>query len=255
MIAWTQRYPRRRNLIIATVLFCLAVGLFVGLQGQSLVYTGLSLAAACRGDLHNDLAWDERAYGHPTAIGPALNAAAERVPADAARELALSKCSMQTADANRHLQDALAIAPMSSYVLLQVAFASLPIDPRVARALIERDPSDYVALMVDRVVTFRAGLDSDSDPDIVRGLTRYRFYVDPLHAQTWFVDSLSNISMERKADILRRHGTKEREIAAYRSAAREIVTSAPPHLDPQILAFAERDTLPQPSSRQTRPSK
>jgi hypothetical protein len=255
MIAWTQRYPRRRNLIIGTVIFSLAVGLFLGVRGQSLVYTGLSYAAACRGDLHNDLAWDERAFGFATAIAPVLDAAADRVPADAARELALSKCSMQTVDATSHLRRALAIAPMSSYVLLQVAFDSLPVDPRVARALVERDPSDYVAVMVDRVATFRAGGDSNSDPDIVRGLTRYRFYADPQHAQTWFIDSLSNISMQRSADIQRRHGTKEREIAAYRAAARDIIASAPPHLDPQILAFAEHGTLPQPSTRQTRPTR
>jgi hypothetical protein len=58
--------------------------------------------------------------------------------------------------------------------------------------------------------------------------------------------------MQRSADIQRRHGTKEREIAAYRAAARDIIASKPPHLDPQIIAFAEHGTLPQPIAQETR---
>jgi hypothetical protein len=255
MIAWTQRHPRRRNLIIATVVCSLAVGLSLGASGQSLVYTGLSYAAACRGDLHHDVVWSNQATGFSSAIEPMLVAAADRVPPDAAREIALAKCSIGTPIPNAHIERAIAIAPDNAYVLLQGAFADLPVAPRAALALVKRDPSDFVALTLARLLTFRAGNDINSNPDLVRGLIHYQLVADPTLAQTRFVDAVYYISKEHDADIARRHGTKQMELAAYRAAARDIIASAPPHLDPQILAFAEHGTLPQPSTRQTRPTR
>jgi hypothetical protein len=256
MIAWTQRHPRRRNLIIATVVCSLAVGLSLGASGQSLVYTGLSFAAACRGDLHHDVVWSDQATGFSSAIEPMLVAAADRVPPYAAHDLALAKCSIGTPSArDAHLQRAIAIAPTNSYVWLQAAFANLPVEPWRALALVKRDPSDFVALTLARLVTFRAGNDINSNPDLVRGLIHYQLVADPTLAQTRFVDAVYYISKEHDADIARRHGTKQMELAAYRAAARDIIASAPPHLNPQILAFAEHGTLPQPSTRQTRPTR
>lgn len=256
MIAWTQRHPRIRKAIAVTALLGFVAGVFYVVPvGKSVVYMALSYAAACTGDLHHDIVWSDQSTGFSNAIEPMLVAAADRVPLDAAREIALAKCSIGTPQSRAHLQRAIGIAPMNSYVLLQAAFADLPVAPGVALALVRRDPSDFVALTVARLLTFRAGDDINSNPVLVRGLIRYQLVANPTLAQTRFVDALYYISKEHEAEIALRHGTKQRELAAYRAAARDIIASAPPHLDPQILAFAERGTLPQPSTRQTRPIK
>lgn len=242
MVDWLQN--RRSKAIALTGIFVVALGLFFATDAKVIGLVGLSHIFYCAGDLRDGLAMDQRAFG-PTPLGPLLTAAAERVPSPAAHELALAQCSgPRSQGARLHIQRALTIAPPSSYAVLQAVFELLPVDPRMTRALVRSEPSDFIAIMADRVAVERAGGDSASDPDIVRGLTRYRLYSDPANAQAWFIRSIQAIPLQHDADVARRHGTKQREIAAYRSAARDIIASAPPHLDPQILAFAQHGTIP-----------